>query len=171
MFRLRGVIAGTHAFRCCPGLPGVELPEAHAVTEGIDVAAFRSVSIALDDGPDRGEPPELPAPGAYALPLRIPDYLIHGPAQAAALCRWGVLMDVPSQPAALLRVLAQDRPDELEEAFVEARARGPSWREAVDRGARRLPRDAKMALGDHTSHSGHHVARPGRIAFLAGGVV
>lgn len=49
IFRLRGVIVGTHAFRCYPGLLGVEIPEAHAVTEDIDVAAFHSVSVALDD--------------------------------------------------------------------------------------------------------------------------
>ena len=52
IFRLRGVIVGTHAFRCYPGLLGVEIPEAHAVTEDIDVAAFHSVSIALDDRMD-----------------------------------------------------------------------------------------------------------------------
>ena len=221
IFRLRGVIVGTHAFRCYPGLLGIELSEAHAVTEDIDVAAFHSVSIALDDrldpalaealkrigpfiarpglhqhptawrdresgvlvelltpneGPDRDEPLELPALGAHALPLRFLDYLIHGPAQAAALYRSGILINVPqparyavhklivatrrassaaakatkdiAQSAALLRVLAEDRPDELEDAFVEARARGPSWREAVDSGARRLPRDAKAALGN-----------------------
>lgn len=221
IFRLRGVIVGTHAFRCYPGLLGVEVPEARGVTEDIDIAAFRSVSIALDDrldpalpealkrigpfvarpglhrqptawrdgasgvlvelltpneGPDRDEPLELPALGAYALPLRFLDYLIHGPAQAAALYRSGVLINVPqparyavhklivatrressaaakatkdiAQSAALIRVLAEDRPDELEEAFVEVRARGPSWREAVDRGTRRLPREAKAALGN-----------------------
>ncbi len=221
IFRLRGVIVGTHAFRCYPGLLGVGVSEAHAVTEDIDVAAFHSVSIALDDrldpalaealkrigpfvarpglhrqptawrdgesgvlvelltpneGPDRDEPLELPALGAYALPLRFLDYLIHEPVQAVALYRSGVLINVPrparyavhklivatrrdssavakaakdiEQSAALIRVLAEDRPDELEDAFVEARARGPAWREAVDRGARRLPRDAKAALGD-----------------------
>ena len=221
IFRLRGVIVGTHAFRCYPGLLGVELPEAHAVTEDIGVAAFPSVSVALDDrldpalaealkqigpfvarpglyqqptarrdqksgvlvelltpneGPDREEPLELPALGAHALPLRFLDYLIHGPTQAAALYRSGILINVPQparyavhklivatrrassaavkatkdieQSAALIRVLAEDRPDELEDAFVEARERGPAWRESVDRGARRLPRDAKTALGN-----------------------
>ena len=221
IFRLRGVIVGTHAFRCYPGLLGVEIPEAHAVTEDIDVAAFHSVSVALDDrldpaladalkqigpfiarpglhkqptawrdhesgvlvelltpneGPDRGEPVELPALRAYALPLRFLDYLIHEPTQAVALYRLGVLVNVPQparyaihklivatrrgasaaakarkdveQSAALIRVLAEDRPDELEDAFTEARGRGPAWREAVDRGARRLPSDAKTVLGN-----------------------
>jgi len=220
IFRLRGVIVGTHAFRCYPGLLGVEIPEAHAVTEDIDVAAFHSVSVALDDRldpalaetlkqigpfiarpglhkqptawrdhdsgvlvelltpnkePDRDEPVELPALGAYALPLRFLDYLIHEPTQAVALYRSGVLVNVPQparyaihklivatrripsatakarkdieQAAALIRVLAEDRPDELEDALIEARGRGPSWQEAVDRGARRLPLDAKAVLG------------------------
>jgi len=226
IFRLRGVLVGTHAFRCYPGLLGVEMPEAYAVTEDIDVAAFHSVSIALDDrldpalsealqrigpftarpsmhqqptawrdhesgvlvelltpneGPDREEPVELPALGAHALPLRFLDYLIHEPAQAAVLYRSGVLVNVPQparyaihklivatrrvssaaakarkdteQSAALIRVLAEDRPDELEDAFSEARGRGPSWREALKRGARRLPPDAKAALGDAVGQS------------------
>lgn len=52
------------------------------------------------------------------------------------------------QSATLIRVLAEDRPDELEDAFVEACARGPSWKEAVDRGTRRLPRDVRAAFGN-----------------------
>lgn len=219
IFRLRAVLVGTHAFRCYPALLGVEIPEARAVTEDIDVAAFRSVSVALDDrldpslgealsrigpfvarpsldrqptawrdtesgalvellapneGPDRDEPMELPALGAYALPLRFLDYLIREPVQAAVLYRSGILANVPDparyaihklivatrraspaaakarkdieQSAALIRVLAEDRPDELEDAFAEARERGPSWREAVDRGARRLGPEVKAAL-------------------------
>ena len=221
IFRLRGVIVGTHAFRCYSGLLGVEVSEANAATEDIDVAAFHSVSIALDDrldpalaealkligpfvarpglyrqptarrdresgvlvelltpnkGPDRDEPLEPPALGAYAFPLRFLDYLIHVPAPAAALYRSGILINVPQparfavhklivatrrsssavskatkdieQSAALIRVLAEDRPDELEDALVEARARGPSWQKAVDRGVRRLPRDARTALAN-----------------------
>lgn len=221
IFRLRGVVVGTHAFRCYPGLLGIEIPETHAVTEDIDVAAFHSVSVALDDrldpaladalkqigpfmarpglhqqptawrdhesgilvelltpneGPDREEPLAMPALGAYALPLRFLDYLIHEPIQAVALYRSGVLVNVPqparyaihklivaarrvssatakarkdiAQSAVLIHILAEDRPDELEDAFAEARERGPSWREAVDRGARRLPSDARTALGN-----------------------
>ncbi len=221
MFQLRGVLIGTHAFRCYPSLLGVELPGALAVTDDIDIAAFRSISVALDDrldpalaealkmigpliarpgfrqqptawrdhesgvlvellapneGPDRDEPVELLALGAYAVPLRFLDYLIHEPTQASVLYRSGILVNVPrpgryaihklivatrrvlsaetkarkdiEQSAALIHVLAEDRPDELEDAYVEARARGPSWQKAVDSGARRLPSDAKTALED-----------------------
>jgi hypothetical protein len=219
IFRLRGVLVGTHAFRCYPGLLGVDLPEAHAVTEDIDVAAFPSISVALDDrldpamadalrqigpfvarpslhqhatawkdhssglavellvaneGPDRDEPVELPALGAYGQPFRFLDYLIHQPTQAAVLYRTGVLVNIPQparyavhklivatrrspaatakagkdieQAAALIRVLADDRPDELGDAFVEASNRGKSWREHLDKGARRLPSDVRNAL-------------------------
>lgn len=219
IFRLRGVLVGTHAFRCYPALLGVVLPEALATTEDIDVAAFHSISVALDDridpaladalrqvgpfiarpnihdrptawrdedsgaavelltpneGPDRDEPLELPALGAYAQPLRFLDYLIHEPVQAGALYRAGVLVNVPQparyavhklivavrrhsnatakarkdidQAAALIRVLATDRPDELEEAYQEAQGRGQSWQEALEKGTRRLPPDAKEAL-------------------------
>lgn len=219
MFRLRAVLVGTHAFRCFPALLGVELREAHAVTEDIDVAAFRSVSVALDDrldpalaetlrqigpfvarpsvhdqptawrdhgtgtmvelltpntGSDRDEPVQLPALGAFAQPLRFLDYVIYQPAQAAALYRSGVLVNVPQparfaihklivatrrtplaaakaakdleQAAVLIRVLADDRPDELEEAFVEARDRGPTWRESISRGVRRLSPSVRRAL-------------------------
>lgn len=219
VFRLRGVLVGTHAFRYYPSLLGVEIPEADAVTEDIDVAAFHSISVALDDyldpaladtlkqigpflarpslhdkptawrdhesgilvelltpneGPDRDEPLELPARGAHALPLRFLDYLIHQPVHAVVLYRSGVLVNVPeparyaihklivairrapsaatkatkdiAQSAALIRVLAQDRPDELDEALVDAGRRGRSWQEAIDRGMRRLPPEASAAL-------------------------
>ena len=219
IFRLRGVLVGTHAFRCYPGLLGVEIPEAHAVTEDIDVAAFHSISVALDDhldpaleealreigpftarpnlhreptswrdrssgvvvelltpneGPDRDEPLELAALGAYAQPLRFLDYLIHQPVQAAVLYRSGVLVNVPQparyavhklivavrrvpaatskakkdieQAAALIRVLAEDRPDEIEAAFSEARSRGRNWESTLDKGVGRLPADARTKL-------------------------
>ena len=112
--------------------------------------------------------------GAHALPLRFLDYLIHKPVRAAALYRSGVLVHVPQparyavhklivatrratkatekarkdieQSAALIRVLAEDRPDELGDALAEARKRGPAWRQAVAKGARRLPADARKVL-------------------------
>jgi len=228
IFRLRGVLVGTHAFRCYPAVLGVNMPEAIAVTEDIDVAAFLPVSVALDDhldpavdealrrigpfvarpslhkhptawkdrdsglavellvanlGPDREEPVKSPALGAYGHPFRFLDLLMHQPIQAAVLYRNGVLVNVPQparyavhklivatrrdpsatakarkdieQAAALIRALAEDRPDELAEAFVEARNRGKSWREHIDKGARRLPAEIRSTLKatveEHTS--------------------
>jgi hypothetical protein len=218
-FRLRGVLVGTHALRCYPALLGVDIPEAHGLTEDIDIAAFHSVSVALDDkadpplvqairsignfsarpnlhdsptawrdpasgseleiltpnqGGEREAPLELPAFGVHAKPLRFLDFLIHAPVRAAALYRSGVLVNVPQparyavhklivatrrdpsaqakvrkdtdQAAALIRVLAEDRPDELEDAFAAAVERGPAWRRQLERGARRLPADARAAL-------------------------
>lgn len=219
IFRLRGVLVGTHAFRCYPAILGVNMPEAIAVTEDIDVAAFESISVALDDrldpavadalrqigpfvarpslhkhptawkdhdselavellvaneGPDRDDPVNLPALGAYGHPFRFLDYLIHQPIQAVVLYRSGVLVNIPQparyavhklivaprrdpsaaakarkdieQASALIRVLAEDRPDELAEAFVEARNRGKSWREHMGKGERRLPADVRGML-------------------------
>lgn len=221
LFRLRGVLVGTHAFRCYPALLGVDIPEARAVTEDIDVAAFHPIAVALDDGPDpplvkalqeigpfiarpdlhnrptswqdrssgtsvevltpnqggeRDEPLALPALGVYAKPLRFLDFLIHHPVPAAVLYRSGVLVSVPQparyavhkvivavrrapasqvkarkdieQAAALIRVLAEDRPDDLEEAVEEARARGPSWRRHLVDGCRRLPDAARAFIED-----------------------
>jgi hypothetical protein len=52
VFRLRGVLVGTHAFRLYPLLLGVTLPEAHHATEDIDLAQFHEISVALDDRVD-----------------------------------------------------------------------------------------------------------------------
>ena len=219
LFRLRGVLVGTHAFRCYPGLLGVRIPEAFAVTEDIDVAAFEAVAVAIDDrlepafdnalrqvgqfaalpslydqptrwrdrdsgiavefltpnrGSDREAPVELPAIGVHARPLRFLDYVIHQPTQAAVLYRSGILVNVPqparyaihklivatrrphasqaksakdtAQAAALIGVLAADRPDDLEEAFRQAQDRGPSWREHIAKGMARLPLGVQSAL-------------------------
>lgn len=52
VFRLRSVLVGTHAYRLYPLILGVELPEAHHLTEDIDVAQFHEISVALDDHVD-----------------------------------------------------------------------------------------------------------------------
>jgi len=50
------------------------------------------------------------------------------------------------QSAALIRILAENRSDELEQAFEEAIAQGLSWRDHISHGVRRLPADAQNAL-------------------------
>lgn len=49
LFRLRAVLVGTHAYRCYPAMLGVELTEASATTDDIDIAQFQPVSVAIDD--------------------------------------------------------------------------------------------------------------------------
>ena len=114
-----------------------------------------------NQGPDRDEPVALPALGVYAKPLRFLDFLLVEAIPAAVPYRYGVLVNVP-QPAryavhklivatrrartaaakarkdieqamALIRVLAEDQPDELAHAYAEARNRGEQWRRHVRR--------------------------------------
>jgi hypothetical protein len=40
VFRLRGILVGTHAFRLYPLILGIVMPEAHHATEDIDRAQF-----------------------------------------------------------------------------------------------------------------------------------
>ena len=82
----------------------------------------------------------VPEPARYAIHKLI--VATRRASSATAKARKDI-----EQSAALIRVLAEDRPDELDDAYAEARARGPAWREAVDRGARRLGPEVREALG------------------------
>jgi hypothetical protein len=110
--------------------------------------------------------------GAGAQPLRHLDYLIHQPERSALLWQGGVAVTVPRaerfavhklivsverenaaksqkntmQAAALLKALAVRRPVELGEAWAEASAVGPRWREKLARGRARLDAEAEAAL-------------------------
>lgn len=110
----------------------------------------------------------LPALGVSAQSLHFLNYLIAEPIKAAALYRSGVLVQVPrperfaihklivadrrrggpdaikavkdrAQAAFLIRVLAEDRPDDLREAHEDALDRGPQWRERIGRSLSRMP--------------------------------
>jgi hypothetical protein len=226
VFRLRGVLVGSHAFRLYPLILGVAIPEAHHATEDIDLAQFREISVALDDradpkvrdalaqvgaltpaaslypaqptgyrvadtlvemltpnrGPERDEPGALPALGAYARPLRFLDFLLTEAVPAAVPYRYGVLVSVP-QPAryavhklivatrrattaaararkdveqamALIRVLAEDQPDELARAYREAGRRGDHWRRALAAGAKRMTPAVREMLAAALVESG-----------------
>jgi len=50
------------------------------------------------------------------------------------------------QAMALIRVLAEDQPDELARAYQEARNRGEQWRRALTRGANRMTGEVKGML-------------------------
>lgn len=49
LFRLRGVLVGTVAFQCYPGILGVRLPNAALQTGDTDFAQFHSISAAVED--------------------------------------------------------------------------------------------------------------------------
>jgi len=113
----------------------------------------------------------LPALGVSAQGLNYLNFLISDPIPAVALYRSGVLVQIPrperfaihklivadrrpgaeqlkarkdrAQAAYLVSVLAEDRPDELAEAYEDARSRGPRWRERIDASLKRMPETAE----------------------------
>lgn len=110
---------------------------------------------------------ELPALGVSAQSLHFLNYLIAAPIKAAALYRSGVLIQIPrpeayaihklivadrrkgpdqlksrkdrAQAALLVEALAEDRPDELREAYEDAMERGPQWRAHIAATLKRMP--------------------------------
>ncbi len=110
----------------------------------------------------------LPALGVSAQALNYLNFLIADPLQAVALYRSGVLVQIPrperfavhklivadrrrggpdqaksrkdrAQAEFLIEVMAQDRPEDLAEAFADARSRGPRWVERIERSLTKLP--------------------------------
>ncbi|WP_207102307.1 GSU2403 family nucleotidyltransferase fold protein [Paracoccus shandongensis] len=117
-------------------------------------------------GDERVKP--LPALGVSAQALNYLNYLIAEPIHAVALYRAGVLVQIPrperfaihklivadrrrggpeqlksrkdrGQAAFLIEALAQDRPDDLAEAYEDALSRGPRWRERIEASLKRMP--------------------------------
>jgi len=111
---------------------------------------------------------ELPALGVDAQGLHHLNYLIADPIKAAITYRSGVLVQIPQperyaihklivadrrrpgdgvlkaekdrrQAAFLVEVLAQDRPDELRDAYDDACSRGPKWRLRIKSSLNRMP--------------------------------
>jgi hypothetical protein len=221
VFRLNGVLVGTHAFRCYPALLGVKLDMQLALTADVDIAQDASVSLAVTDTadpalgdalaaaekfieipalnlkspssgwqtPDRqlrvdvltpevGKPKRrnvaLPILGAYAKPLRFLDFLLAETVRTAVLSGSSVLVRVPTperyalhklivaqrrdagerdkmrkdlaQAEALLRVLLQDQPDEVQDAWTDLVARGKTWRQNALRSLKQLPDEMRRAL-------------------------
>lgn len=112
----------------------------------------------------------------HARALHHLNFLIAEPIQAVALYRDGVLVRIPrperfavhklivadrrqagpdalksrkdrAQAAFLIRVLAEDRPYELKEAWDTARAAGPKWRERLDASLARMPEERAVLEG------------------------
>jgi hypothetical protein len=115
----------------------------------------------------------LPALGVSAQGLNYLNFLIADPIPALALYRSGVLVQIPrpetfaihklivgdrrrdaseqskarkdrGQAAFLINVLSQDRPDDLRDAYRDALARGPRWRDRIEASLKRLPETASL---------------------------
>jgi hypothetical protein len=116
---------------------------------------------------------DLPALGVSAQSLHFLNYLIAEPIHAAFLYRSGVLVRIPrperfaihklivadrrrdgvdslkarkdrAQAAFLIAVLAEDRPDDLAEAYEAAQAAGPAWRRRMAASLARMPKSAAI---------------------------
>ncbi|MCB0057279.1 MAG: hypothetical protein KDE45_09645 [Caldilineaceae bacterium] len=132
-------------------------------TRGSTLVEFLTPSFEADEGLR-----ELPALGVDAQALHHLNYLIAAPIMAAVTYRSGVLVQIPQperfainklivanrrrtgddalksekdrrQAAFLIEVLAEDRPDELRDAYEDAMSRGPKWRERIEASLDRMP--------------------------------
>lgn len=109
----------------------------------LDYLLYREVSAVALHGP--GIPINIPAPERYALhKLIVAQMRIETPASQAKRSK-----DL-QQADSLIRILASDRPDDLEEAWRELRERGPSWRLKADRSVALLKEDTRSVLTDLT---------------------
>jgi hypothetical protein len=109
----------------------------------------------------------LPALGVSAQALNYLNYLIAQPIHAAAIYRSGILVQIPrperfaihkliiadrrrdgagslksrkdrEQAAFLIEALAEDRPDDLRDAYNTAMETGPRWREHIEKSLQRM---------------------------------
>lgn len=130
--------------------------------------------LAPNEGADTDEPVVLPALSVDAQPLRFLDFLIYEPEPAVLLHKAGIYVLVPApqryavhklivserravgsgkadkdrhQAAALLRILAAQRPHDLADAWREAEERGSAWQELLHRGLERIDADLRAAIG------------------------
>ena len=115
----------------------------------------------------------LPALGVSAQALNYLNFLIAEPIPAIALYRSGVLVQIPrperfaihklivadrrnggpdqgkarkdrGQAAFLTAILAEDRPDDLKDAYNDALSRGPRWRARIEASLARMPETADI---------------------------
>jgi hypothetical protein len=114
----------------------------------------------------------LAALGVSAQALHHLNYLIAEPIPAAVLYRSGVLVQIPRperfaihklivaarregrdrvkaskdrrQAAFLIEALADDRPDDLRDAYADALSRGPKWRASIDDTLGRMPEVSRL---------------------------
>jgi len=132
-------------------------------TRSDTLVEFLTPSFEADEGLRR-----LTALGVHAQSLHYLNYLIADPIKAAVPYRSGVLVQIPRperfaihkliisdrrregndslkafkdrrQAAFLIEALAEDRPEDLREAYEEAKERGPRWRERLSAALARMP--------------------------------
>lgn len=118
----------------------------------------------------------LPALGVSAQALNYLNFLIAEPMHALALYRFGVLVQIPrperfaihklivasrrhggpdeakarkdrAQAAFLMHILAEDRPDDLAEAYEHALSQGPRWRDRIAASLGRMPATKDLLRG------------------------
>lgn len=116
---------------------------------------------------------ELPSLGVNAQALHHLNYLIATPIKAVVTYRSGVLVQIPQperfaihklivatrrrtgddalksekdrrQAAFLVAVLAEDRPEELRDAYEDALSRGPRWQSRIETSLARMPETARI---------------------------
>ena len=76
---------------------------------------------------------QIPRPERYAIhKLIVADRRHGGPDQAKSVKDRG-------QASFLIDVLAQDRPDDLAEAYADALSRGPRWRHRINSSLAKMP--------------------------------
>lgn len=137
-------------------------------TRGDTLVEFLTPAFGEDEGIR-----ELSALGVDAQGLHHLNYLIAEPIRAAVTYRSGVLVQIPQperfaihklivadrrragddsikvekdrrQAAFLIEVLAEDRPDELRDAYEDALSRGPKWRSRVESSLDHLPETQRL---------------------------
>ncbi len=87
---------------------------------------------------DSGVLVQIPRPEAYVVhKLIVADRRAGGPDQIKA-------HKDRLQAAVLIRALAEDRPDELREAYEDALSRGPRWAGHIEASLKRLPDSAAL---------------------------
>ncbi|EAQ24711.1 nucleotidyltransferase family protein [Roseovarius sp. 217] len=111
---------------------------------------------------------DLPALGVKARALHHLNYLISDPIHAVALYRDGILVQIPRpekfaihklivadrrqdgpesfkaekdrlQAAFIIETMSEDRPSDIWDAYADAMARGPKWRDRIERTLKRMP--------------------------------
>ena len=114
------------------------------VLKFLDFLLYHEVNAVALYGP--GVPVNIPAPERYALHKLIVSQMRVDVPQSQAKAKKDL-----QQADALIRVLAADRPGELEDAWAELRERGPSWRTKANRAIAQLPPETRTIMHDLAS--------------------